>query len=31
VDDIAAEAGPVVFANVAAPGAQIGPDAVMPR
>jgi len=30
VDEIVAETGPVVLANVAAPGAQIGPDAVMP-
>lgn len=29
-DEIAAEAGPVRFADVAAPGVQIGPDAVMP-
>jgi hypothetical protein len=28
--EIAAEAGAVAFANVLAPGAQIGPDAVMP-
>jgi hypothetical protein len=30
VDEIAAETGPVVFADVTAPAAQIGPDAVMP-
>jgi hypothetical protein len=28
--EIAAEAGDVAFANVLAPGVQIGPDAVMP-
>jgi hypothetical protein len=30
LEEIVAEAGPIVFAEVPAPEAQIGPDAVMP-
>jgi hypothetical protein len=30
VQDVIAETGPVSFADVAAPQAQVGPDAVIP-